>query len=115
MKQRKSLSPRRVGRGLSLLEIIGTVTVLGILAMIVVPRFAGTSFQAKRNGCFTSRGNIEIQAQLWFRNKGTWPDSDLGNIMADTDYFPDGAVTCPVDNSAYAFDSATQRVLNHAH
>jgi len=98
-----------------LLEIIGTVTVLGILAMIVIPRFAGSSLQAKRNGCFTNKGNIEIQAQLWYRNKGTWPDANLGNVTADTNYFPDGPVTCPVDNSAYAFDSATERVVGHTH
>lgn len=106
---------RKIARGLSLLEVIAAVTVIGILVMIALPRFGTSGVAAKRNGCFTNKANIELQSQLWFRNKAAWPDSDLDDIMADSGYFPDGEVTCPVDGSAYEFDSTTQRVRGHTH
>ena len=115
MKQHRSQDRKRVAAGISFLEVIAVVAVMGILIMIAMPRLATSGFAAKRNGCFTNKGNVEVQSQLWYRNKGSWPDADLGNIMADTDYFPDGAVTCPVDGTAYQFDSATERVTGHTH
>ena len=102
-------------RGLSLLEVLAVVVLLGIVAMIVVPRFSGSAENAKVTGCHVNKGNIEVQASLWFRNKGTWPDSNLANIFADSDYFPDGATTCPVDGSSYTFDSSTEQVVGHTH
>jgi len=102
-------------RGLSLLEILVVVVVLGIVAFIAVPRFGASASNAKAASCHVNTGNIEVQAELWFRNKGTWPAANLGDIFADAAYFPDGATTCPVDGSAYAFDSATEKVVGHGH
>ena len=105
----------RHNRGLSLMEVLAVVVLMGIVAMVVVPRFGGTADDAKTTGCSVNRNNIEIQAQLWYRNKGTWPQADLSDLMADPDYFPDGPVTCPVDGSNHSFDAVTQRVSGHAH
>jgi general secretion pathway protein G len=102
-------------RGFSLIEMLIVVTLVGILAAIVVSRTSQPTDAAKENSCAVNRGNIEIQAQLWLRNNGSWPAADLSDIGADTDYFPDGLPTCPVDGSAYVFDSATQRVTGHNH
>lgn len=111
----RKFSIRWKRRGLNLLEVLAVVTLVGILAVVAIPRFANSAIEAKRNACFTNKANIEVQAQLWFRNKADWPAADLGNIMADGTYFPDGAVTCPVDGSAYQFDRQTQRVTGHTH
>lgn len=113
MKATKFSNRRR--SGLSLLEVLAAVTIMGILVMIAIPRFAGSGEQAKRTGCNTNQANIEVQVQLWFRNKGTWPLADLSDIMADGNYFPDGPISCPFDGSAYQFNSTTQRVDGHAH
>jgi len=97
------------------MELLAVVTLLGILAAVVIPRFAGQSDQAKTAACDVNRGNIEVQTQLWFRNKGTWPTADLGDIGSNPDYFPDGLPKCPFDGSDYRFDSMTQRVTGHQH
>ena len=102
-------------RGVSLLELLVVVVILGIVAMIAVPRFGGSATKAKAAGCHINTGNIKVQAELWYRNKGTWPASNLADIFADSTYFPDGATTCPVDGSSYAFDAATEKVLGHTH
>lgn len=104
---------RRVA--LSLLEITAVVTILGILALVVVPRFGSHAHEAKKRGCALHRGNIEIQCQLWYRNKGSWPNSSLSDIGANPAYFPEGLPSCPADGSAYTFDAATQTVTGHAH
>lgn len=101
--------------GLSLLEVLAVVTLMGIIAMIAVPRLANSSDQPKATSCFARKGMIEVQAELWFRNKGVPPAANLNNIMADTTYFPDGPVTCPVDGSDYQLNTTTMTVNGHAH
>jgi len=106
---------RRLGRGFSLLEMMAVVTLLGILAAIIIPRVAEPSRQAKRSACQVIKSNIEIQAQLWRRNTGNWPAAVLSDVGADPDYFASGIPACPVDGSAYTFDSSTRRVSGHTH
>lgn len=106
---------RPTHRGLSMLEMIIVVSIMGILALVIVPRVAAPGRTAKINACHVNKGNIETQAQLWFRNKGTWPATDLSTISGNTDYFPDGLPTCPVDGSAYTFNSANEAVIGHTH
>ena len=101
--------------GFSLLELLAVVVLMGIVAMIALPRFGASADAAKATTCHINTGNIDVQAALWFRNKGTWPASNLIDIFADRDYFPDGATTCPVDGSAYSFDSTTEAVIGHSH
>jgi prepilin-type N-terminal cleavage/methylation domain-containing protein len=102
-------------RGLSLLEIIAVVTVLGILAVLIVPRFTTQSLSARRTGCSVNRNNIQIQCQLWRRQQGASPAANLSDIGSDPSYFPEGLPTCPVDGSAYTINTATQTVVGHNH
>jgi len=106
---------RATRNGLSLAEILAVVTLIGILAAILIPRFGGQTMKAKRNACFVNKGNIEVQVQLWYRNKGTLPAANLSDIGADGRYFPEGIPTCPVDGSDYQIDTDTGEVRNHAH
>ena len=102
-------------RGLSLLEMMAVVTLLGILAAIIIPRVSTPGRRAKTTSCLVIKSNIEIQAALWFRQTGTWPAADLADIGSDGNYFPEGLPTCPVDGSAYTFDSLTRQVVGHSH
>jgi prepilin-type N-terminal cleavage/methylation domain-containing protein len=106
--------PRRQ-LGFSLLELLAVVTLVGILAVIVIPRFSNQSINAKRNACTVNKHNIEVQCQLWIRQKNASPQTNLTDIGADEQYFPEGIPTCPVDNSPYTVDPNTQRVVGHTH
>ena len=101
--------------GFSLLELLAVITLMGIIAAIAVPRIGNQSQKTKATACDVQRGNIDVQAQLWFRNRGRWPARDLNDIADHTDYFPDGLPGCPVDGSAYVFDSSKQQVVEHDH
>jgi hypothetical protein len=101
--------------GLSLLQLIAASTLIGIFAVVVLARFGTTSADAKSRACLANRRNIEVQCRLWYRTKGVWPVNTLSDLGADANYLPAGMPTCPVDGSAYSFDSASGTVTGHAH
>ncbi len=101
-------------KGFSLLELMVVISVLGVLAMVIVPRVFGENDAAKTAACHTYQGDIEIQAELWMHNTGGWPNNSLSDIGAVTAYFPEGLPTCPVDGSAYTIDGSG-RVVGHNH
>lgn len=111
---RPSISFRRRA-AVSLLEMLAVVTLMGILAVIVIPRFSNQSGTAKKHSCSVQKYNIEVQCQLWRRQKNAPPTATLSNIGADTNYFPEGLPRCPVDNSTYSIDTSTLRVIGHSH
>src|SRR5262245_44213561 len=108
MQRRPLLYARRPGMGL--LEVLAIVTIMGILAVIVIPRFSNHGAQAKSRTCNVNKGNLEVQCQLWLRQKGTAPQSNLGDIGANAAYFPEGLPKCPVDGSGYTINTTTLRV-----
>ena len=106
---------RRPG-GMTILEVVGSLLIIGIAALMVIPRVFDQSQSAKRNTCHVHRENVNIQAQSWFRNNGSWPSNPLAGTMgADSQYFPDGFPTCPVDGTTYQLDPTTHQVIGHDH
>ena len=104
-----------LARGFTLFELIVAVIILGVIACVVIPRLAENSFDSKSSACYINKRDIEVQAELWYRNKGSWPAQNLSDIGADTAYFPDGLRLCPVDGSGYTLDGTTHRVTGHEH
>lgn len=101
--------------GLSLFELLAVLTLIAILAVVIVPRFSTQSVTAKRNACFVNKNNIEVQCQLWLRQKNASPVANLSDIGADRAYFPEVLPVCPVDGSAYTINTTSQRVIGHTH
>jgi len=101
---------RQSRRGFSLLELLAVVTILGIIAVVVIPRISVSSATAKTNANIQNRAEINSAVERWYFNTGTWPANDLSDIGADTNYFPAGMPTNPVDGSAYSLNAATHRV-----
>jgi prepilin-type N-terminal cleavage/methylation domain-containing protein len=108
-------SDRFASRGITLLESIVAVVIVGIIAWVAIPRLWENSFDSKTNACYVNVANIEVQAELWYRNKGSWPAPDLSDLSADNEYFPDGLGLCPVDGTGYTLDGTTHRVTGHEH
>jgi len=98
----------------SLLELIAVIGMLGIVAAVIVPRVAGNKETAEIAACYVFKGDIEIQAELYNHNNGSWPATNLAGIGADTNYFPEGLPTCPLDESPYTIDD-TGLVVGHNH
>ena len=101
--------------GYSLLELMAALVLIAILATMVIPRIQGKTAEANQNACSMNKAEIELQAQLWYRNHGSYPASSLSDAGADVNYFPEGLPTCPVDNTAYTIDTSTGIVSGHTH
>lgn len=87
--------------GFTLVEILAVVVILGILAVVVVPRVLTNSATAKINACYQNKASINAAVEKWHFDKGSWPDDKLSDISADTDYFPDDIPKCPFNGEDY--------------
>ncbi len=111
------VKPVRNKRAFTLVEILAVVVILGILAVVVVPRVLSSSATAKTNACFQNKASINTGIEKYYFDTGGWPVAALTDIGADANYFPDGIPVCPVDGSVYAMDplAGNNRVTGHAH
>jgi general secretion pathway protein G len=105
---RRSVTFRRPG--FSLLELLAVVTILGIVAVVVVPRISASSTVSKQHADNQNRSEINTAVERWYILKGSFPQDDLSDIGSDPDYFPEGIPKSPIDGSAYTLDATTHRV-----
>src|SRR4051812_852831 len=99
----------------SLTELMAVMVILGVLAILVVPRVSSHQDTAKRAACYANQGDIELQVKLWKRANGSYPAANLSDIGANTSYFPSSVPVCPVDGTAYTINTTTGLVIGHTH
>jgi prepilin-type N-terminal cleavage/methylation domain-containing protein len=104
------LNKKAKRKGFSLLELLAVVTILGIIAVVVIPRISVSSAKAKTEANKQNIAEINSAVERWYFEKGTWPADNLSDIGADANYFPNGIPVSPVDGSAYTLNSTTHRV-----
>ena len=82
-------------KGFTLMEMLIVVTIIGILAAIVIPRFVTSSKQAKANAHRADRQQINSQVELFFFVNGAYPTgmTNGGWGTSFTDFFPEGVPT----------------------
>jgi type II secretory pathway pseudopilin PulG len=97
------------------MELAAVLGILGVLALLIVPRLVGHQDTSKKASCYANQADIELQTKLWKRNNGAYPVANLSDISGDTNYFPGGLPVCPVDGSAYTIDTTTGLVIGHTH
>jgi general secretion pathway protein G len=98
----------------SLMELLAVVIILGLLAALILPRVSTGTDTAKTKTCVHNRAEINITVEQYYMNTGTWPATDLSDIAANVNYFPEGLPTCPVTGAPYRIDPTTHRVIGHA-
>lgn len=102
-------------RAFTLTELMAVLGVLGVLALVIVPRLMVHNDGAKRAACLANQGDIELQVKLWHRDQGSYPAADLSDIGSNAAYFPGGVPVCPVDGAAYTIDTSSGIVTGHTH
>jgi type II secretion system protein G len=100
-------------KGLTLIELLIVVIILGALAAIAIPRIASSANNAKKNACNTNVDTLNTSIEVYNNDKGAYPTS-LTILTNDVNYFPDGAPACPF-GVAYVFSTTTNRVAFHSH
>jgi general secretion pathway protein G len=107
--------PETIAAGFSLTELIAVVAILGVLAVLIVPRVSNHQVNSKRAACYANQGDIELEVKLWKRNNTTYPAANLSDIGVNTTYFPSGVPVCPVDGTPYTISTTTGLVIGHTH
>ena len=100
------------------MELLLVVIILGLLAIVAIPRLASTAGDSKANTCRQNIAIINSQIELWAAQNGCrYPqthDEFVENILKNQDIFPGKAPTCPY-GEAYKYDPAKTRVVPHNH
>lgn len=104
MKVRKNNTRRRRSLGFSLLELLAVVTILGIIAVVVIPRIAVSSATAKANSRAQTVAEINAALERHFFDYGSFPAlADLWTTAnpVGSKYFPDGQPKDPVTDALF--------------
>ncbi len=84
-------------KGFTLLELMGVVLVLAVLAGIMVPRILDCQKDAKRARCNVNIRDLKKAIERYAAdNQGDYP-AVIGDITGDR-YFPHGGPKCPYDD-----------------
>ncbi len=65
-------------RGMTLLEILAVVVILGLLASTLVVSFSGSFSKAKQELARTGIGQIQERLEIYRLEKDAWPSNELG-------------------------------------
>jgi type II secretion system protein G len=103
----------RSRKGLTLIELLIVVIILGALAAIAIPRITTSATTAKQNACTTNVDTINTSIEMYKMDNGSYPAA-LTTVTNEPNYFPDGAPTCPF-GTAYVYSATTHRVAPHVH
>lgn len=98
--------------GVTLVELLIVVLILAALSAIAIPRISQSATSAKENACTTNISIMNSSIELYNAEEGDYP-SALTDVTEDTDYFPDGAPSCPLEGT-YTMSGTSHRVsCNH--
>jgi prepilin-type N-terminal cleavage/methylation domain-containing protein len=96
-------------KGLTLIELLIVVVILGVLAALAIPRITTSAATAKANTCKTNQDVMDTQIELYYSDIGSYPT--LSTITSDPNYFPSGLPTCP-SGGAYTKGSNNRVTCN---
>lgn len=104
-------------KGVTLIELLLVIVILGALVAIALPRMRQSAQNARANACATNIEIMNTQIELYAGdNDGSYP-ANLQVITGDPNIFPDGPPECPVLDVTYPSPLVNNRVdaSGHSH
>ena len=97
-------------KGFTLIEVMLVVVIIGIIAVIALPKLLVTRATAAQESCDSNLQALRTQIEQYNWQEGDYPLT-LPALLADPIYFPpDSNISgyCPLGpNPAYTYDSST--------
>ena len=78
MNNRNMNRHRIRNRAFTLIELLLVLVILGVLALVVVPKFAGRSEEARKTAARTDISMLEGQIDIFEQDCGRFPSNDEG-------------------------------------
>ncbi len=103
---------RHARPGFSLLEMLAAITIIGIIAVIVIPRLSTQGWTAKAKVCDQYVGDINAAIERYYFDNGVYPTT-LTDLQGN--YYPDVIPVCPATGAAYSMNPASHAVAPHNH
>ncbi len=103
----------RLREGLTLVEVLIVVLILGALSAIAVPRLSRSAATAKNRACAANIERMNSQIELYQHDTGSWPAA-LTDVTEKVQYFGGEDVLCPF-GEPYVLDHSRHRVIMHEH
>ena len=94
-------------RGFTLLEMLAVVTILGIIAAVVVPRFANFTDTSKTNVAKHHISQLNAIVERHYIDNSAWP-ANLAELV--TDGYLDEVPTHPDATKTYSLNTTSNRV-----
>ena len=94
-------------KGITLIELLIVVIILGALAAIAIPRMSQNSVTAKLRACQTNVATMNTQIEAYYADNDEWPV--FATLTTDPNYFPDSTPVCP-SGGTYTMSGTTYRV-----
>jgi type II secretion system protein G len=107
---------KRTRKGITLIELLIVVLILGALSAIAIPRISQSANNAKQKACDVNVDIINSAIEMYNADTGAYPvlSGDLTDVTINTTYFPDGEPACPY-STPYVMNATTKRVASHVH
>jgi general secretion pathway protein G len=96
--------------GLSVVELLAIVTILGLIAAIFSPRASLPSGAIRQQEGLPNKLGNHAALERGYTQDESVPINELSNVGAALDHPPNGAVAKPLSGSAYTADGTTHRV-----
>jgi len=79
---------RRAGRGMTLVEILAVVVILGLIATTLLVGFSGTFGKAKHELARSAIGLLVGKVETYRIDQGEWPSNELGLDILSSPHTP---------------------------
>ena len=93
--------------GISLIELVAVVLLIGILAATIVPRLTHSAEEARQNANAHNMAQINSAVERYTVIVGTQPNTI--DDIDHPDYLPGGIPENPVNGQPYTLDPVTKR------
>lgn len=115
------MNTQRNEKGFTLIELIVVIAIMGIIGAVLVPQFSTMSLRSRMSTDVSSIQAAQTQVEVYFNEKGTWPDGANGDAvisslvaddLIDGRYLKsDSTLKLQTDGATVTYDSAIHRLM----